>query len=227
MKFTSSLLVLVCINFADAQEGKVRLFILSGQSNMAGLRPETSFTPAIKAAFPKDENIFVKSAQGGAPIRQWVKNWKAPEHAKVKSNPGVQGKLYGDMMSAVKKAVGDKKVDSVVFVWMQGERDAREYLHTVYEESLRALLGQLQTDLGRKDIAVVIGRLSDCAKNQGWTAIRVAQVSFAEKTPMAAWVDTDDLNGETNALHYTPEGYNELGKRFAAKAVELINKAGR
>src|SRR5688572_31142190 len=50
-----------------------------------------------------------------------------------------------------------------------GERDAREYLHTVYEDSLAALLGQLQTDLGRKDIGVVIGRLSDCAKNEGWT----------------------------------------------------------
>lgn len=227
MKFASSLLVLVCINFADAQEAKLRLFILSGQSNMAGLKPETSFTPAIKAAFPKDDNIIVKSAQGGAPIRQWVKNWKAPEKAKVKSNPSAQGRLYDEMMAAVKKAVGDRKVDSVVFVWMQGERDAREYLHTVYEDSLRALLGQLQADLGRKDIAVVIGRLSDCAKNEGWTAIRAAQVSFAEKTPLAAWVNTDDLNGATNALHYTPEGYNELGKRFAARAVELLNKAGK
>ena len=56
MKFAaSSLLVLICITFADAQEAKVRLFILSGQSNMAGLKPETSFTPAIKKAFPKDE----------------------------------------------------------------------------------------------------------------------------------------------------------------------------
>lgn len=227
MRFAFSLLILAGLNAVDAQESKVRLFILSGQSNMAGLKPETSFTPAIKAAFPKDDNIIVKSAQGGAPIRQWVKNWKAPENAKVKSNPSVQGRLYIEMMSAVKKAVGDKKVDSVVFVWMQGERDAREYLHTVYEESLGALLGQLQADLGRKDIAVVIGRLSDCAKNEGWTAIRAAQVTFAKKTPMTAWVDTDDLNGETNALHYTKDGYNELGKRFAAKAVELLNKAGK
>src|SRR5690349_13496467 len=136
MKFAFGLLVLVCVNFASAAEAKVRLFILSGQSNMAGLKPETTFTPAIKAAFPNDDNIIVKSAQGGAPIRQWVKNWKAPENSKVKSNPSVQGKLYDELMSAVKQSVGDKKVDSVVFIWMQGERDAREYLHTVYEESL-------------------------------------------------------------------------------------------
>ena len=59
----------------------VRLFILSGQSNMAGLNPDVSFTPAVKAAIPADEVIVVKSAQGGQPIRRWYKDWKAPEGA--------------------------------------------------------------------------------------------------------------------------------------------------
>ena len=59
-----------------AGEGK-HLFILSGQSNMAGLNPAISFTPTVEAAFGKENVIVVKSAQGGQPIRRWHKGWKS------------------------------------------------------------------------------------------------------------------------------------------------------
>lgn len=222
LALSTFLAILVASPALSQETKKTRLFILSGQSNMAGLKPETTFAPAIKKAFPDDDNIIVKSAQGGQPIRQWVKSWKAPEGSKVSDT--ANGKLYDVLMAAVKNGIGSKKIDTVSFVWMQGERDARENLEAVYEKSLGALLGQLQADLGRKDITVVIGRLSDCSKSSSWNAVRAAQVSFAEKTPRAGWVDTDDLNGADNNLHYNKEGYDELGRRFAAKTIELLKK---
>jgi hypothetical protein len=210
-----------------AESRKVRLFILSGQSNMAGLNPDVSFAPAIKAAYPGDEIIVVKSAQGGQPIRRWHKAWKPPEGSRVKAGT-TNGDLYDKLMDTVKKASAGKEIDTVSFVWMQGERDAKENLAAVYLESLRGLVAQLHADLGRKDITVVIGRLSDCdKKSASWKAVREAQVAFAEKEPLSAWVDTDDLNGEKDALHYTKEGYAELGKRFAAKSVELLGKRAK
>jgi hypothetical protein len=48
---------------ATAADKKVRLFILSGQSNMAGLDPKVSFTPAVEKAFADDEVIVVKHAR--------------------------------------------------------------------------------------------------------------------------------------------------------------------
>ena len=36
---------------AQAEEKGQHLFILSGQSNMAGLKPEESFIPAVEKAF--------------------------------------------------------------------------------------------------------------------------------------------------------------------------------
>src|SRR5262245_51008737 len=163
-----------------AEPAKVRLFLLSGQSNMAGLHPDVSFTPAVKAAFPGDEVLVVKSAQGGQPIRRWFKAWKAPEGTQVKAG-GTNGDLYDVLMGQVKKAIAGKQVDAVSLVWMQGERDARENLSAVYQESLRGLVEQLRADLGRKDITVVIGRLSDCdTKSPSWKAVREAQVAFAE-----------------------------------------------
>jgi hypothetical protein len=43
-----------------------------------------------------------------------------------------------------------------------------------------------------------------------------------------AWVDTDDLNNKVrkgrlvNTVHYTKEGYELLGQRFARQSVKLI-----
>lgn len=213
-----------------AEQRKVRLFILSGQSNMARLDPDLSFTPAVKKAFADDEVIVVKSAQGGQPIRRWYRNWKAPADVRVKLRPGEKGNgdLYDVLLQKVRADVAGKTVDSVTFVWMQGEADAKAGLSGVYEESLRGLIKQLRDDLKRPDMSVVIGRLSDHNNGTaGWDAVRETQEKVARADPLAAWVDTDDLNGPENHLHYNRDGYLELGRRFAAKAVELQGVQGK
>jgi hypothetical protein len=209
-----------------AEPGKTRLFILSGQSNMTGLNPDVSFTPALKKAYPSDELIVVKSAQGGHPIRRWYRDWKPPEGVAAPKPAGTKpGDLYDQLMEKVRAAIKGKTIDTVCFVWMQGERDAREGLSAVYADSVRGLVKQLQDDLKRPDLVVVIGRLSDCQKGQAhWDAVRSAQEKVGADNTRFGWVDTDDLNGEKNDLHYTKAGYEELGRRFAAKATELLAK---
>ena len=217
--------MLLAASSAHAGDGK-HLFILSGQSNMAGLNPDLSFTPAVTKEFGASSVIVVKDAQGGQPIRRWFKQWK-PEGATTAA--AGQGDLYDRLMAKVRKAIEGQSLASVTFVWMQGERDAKENHGKVYAESLKGLVAQLEADLGRKDIHVVIGRLSDCESNNpkvpGWNVVREAQVKAASELPSAAWVDTDDLNGPKNGLHYDKPGYVELGKRFAASAIELIRKS--
>lgn len=204
---------------------RVRLFILSGQSNMVGLDPATTFTPAIQAAFPHDQIIVVKNALGGKPIARWYKAWQSPAGIPAPADTAPIGDLYDRLMEDVRKAVGDSKPDTVTFVWMQGERDAKEFLSAVYEASLRGLIQQLRCDLGRPDTTFVIGRISNHLGGQPhWDAVRQIHVKVAKSDPLGAWVDTDDLNGPANDLHYVkPEGYAELGRRFAAKAVETLS----
>ncbi len=212
---------------ASAADKKVRLFVLSGQSNMAGLDPRLSFTPAVEKEFAGDEVIVVKSAQGGQPIRRWYKKWQLPNGATEAKTATKNGDLYDQLMQAVTKALGDKKPDSVAFVWMQGERDAKAGWQAAYYEALHGTIEQLRTDLKHKDIAVVVGRLSDHLKNDaGWDAVRAAQEKIAADEPLGAWVDTDDLNdlNGKNDLHYTKDGYAKLGQRFADSAIKLIRK---
>lgn len=209
---------------AAAEPAKVRLFILSGQSNMAGLDPNVSFAPALRQAFANDEIIVIKHAIGAQPILRWCKAVTLPKGIKL----GVQqkpGDIYDELIARAAKALGGKEADSITFVWMQGERDAGTGWSGVYADNLRGLIQQVRNDLKRRDVTVVVGRLSDYRKGEApWDAVRAAQEKVAGEDSLAAWVDTDDLNGDKNGKHYTREGYAELGRRFAAKAVELIKR---
>ena len=224
-----SVITIILLSCVTKQQGK-HLFILSGQSNMARLNPEESFAPAIEAKFGKDNVIIVKDAKGGKPIRRWYKDWKSPEGVELKAQPD----LYDSLMTKVNLAIEDELISTVTFIWMQGERDAKEKLGEVYEKSLIGLYKQLGSDLKRSDINFVIGRLSDFdmsnEKYPHWTIIRNIQTKVAESNARFDWVNTDDLNDGiiregkviTNDLHMSAEGYVAMGERFAGTSIRLI-----
>ena len=224
-------LVLLVSGMTYAVEGK-HLFILSGQSNMAGLNPEESFIPAVEKKYGKDGVIVVKSALGGQPIRRWDKSWRVTGS----QNPKQIGDLYDRLMNTVKPKIEGQELASVTFLWMQGERDAREKLGDLYEASFKRLLAQVKKDLGIQRLNFVIGRLSDYdlknAKYPHWTKLREVQVAMADAEKNGAWVNTDDLNDGKNRrgkdikndLHYSVEGYKTFGTRLAESAIGLIEK---
>ncbi|QHI70384.1 sialate O-acetylesterase [Tichowtungia aerotolerans] len=225
------LIAIMAAAFSAGAAGK-HLFILSGQSNMQGLDPQISFVPAVEEEFGKDNVIVVKDAMGGQPILRWYKQFKAPDG----TSPAKTGDLYDRLMEKVNAAIDGERLKSVTFIWMQGERDAREKNGDVYAESLRGLRDQLAADLDLDDLNFVIGRISDFdmtnRRYPHWTKVREAQVEVADSCPRAVWVDCDDLNSGLNSkgrdvkddLHMSIEGYKILGQRFADAAIELIQE---
>ena len=212
-----------------AEESGKHLFILSGQSNMARFKPALWFTPGISEALGVDNVIVSFHAQGGQPISKWYKEWKS---GKGETDPGA-GKIYDTMMDATKAKMEGEKIRTVTFIWMQGEADSKAQNSDVYLASLNGLKKQLEQDLKRTDLNFIIGRLSDSGfyrrrdkkmvENPHWEGIRKAQQAFADASQRAVWIDTDDLNGDKNALHLIkPEGYETLGKRYIEAAVQLV-----
>ena len=208
--------------------GDVHLFILSGQSNMAGLNPEKAFLPELKKLLPDDEIWHVKFAKGGQPIRKWVKTFdeiSAKSQLPAKEDPGA---FYDETLKVVRARIPDKKPNTITFLWMQGERDAKEKLSAAYEESMNTLIANLRKDLDAPKMNFVIGRLSDFSMSEHWETVRAAQVRVAKDDPRGSWVDTDDTNNKVkqgrpyNDLHYTKEGYDLFGRRLARQAVLLI-----
>jgi hypothetical protein len=235
------LLVAGLTMYCPAGEAGKHLFILSGQSNMAGMNSDASFTPAVEKAFGKDNVIVVKKAWSGCPIRIWYKDWKPAPDWKAKE-AGEEKILadkrwfWPDLVKAVTNAIQGMEIKTVTFVWMQGESDAMQRHDKVYEESLKGVIRQVESDFGRKDVLVVIGRISDFGvtrlKSPSWMAVRDSQVRLASSNPRYGWIDTDDLNDGVNKdgkvikddLHYSAEGYKILGERFANTAIELIRR---
>lgn len=226
---------------ARAADKPSHLFILSGQSNMAGMNPKLGFEPEAAALFPDANVAYLKVAVGGQPIRYWVKEWNeiAKKHgidpAKVRAadKGKADGTIYYQPILDQYAELLKKHPNpaSVTFCWMQGERDAKEKLDAAYGEALTQLIANLRRDLKQPQMKFVIGRLSDFGKpdDAAWQAVRDAQVKIATDDALGAWVDCDDLNNKeikgtpTNDLHYTKEGYELLGRRYVRQAKALID----
>lgn len=227
--------LIVILTASTSQADDKHLFILSGQSNMQGHRPDEAFTPTVEKALGKNNVVVIQDALGGQPIQRWYCGWKDSDGFK----PEKTGDLYERLMKKVKPATKDTSFKTVTFLWMQGERDAKMRWGKVYEKSLLGLHAQLSEDLDRDDVGFVIGRLSDFdmqnKRYPHWTMIREIQVKVAKSNPHFAWVNTDDLNDGKNRrgkkiandLHYSADGYKEFGSRMAKAALKIIQGDGK
>ncbi len=137
------------------------------------------------------------------------------------------------MLPLLVRKCSSERIITLIFT-RKGERDARENLGEMYEESLIGLYNQLSYDLKRKDVNFIIGRLSDFDMMNEiyphWVMIRDIQVKVAESNPRFEWINTDDLNDgyDRNGkeikddLHMSAEGYISMGKRFADRSIQII-----
>ena len=238
LMFTTAAIIFIA-TVSVAEDVEKHLFILSGQSNMTG-GLKAGFARTVESTLGKQNVTVVMNAKSGRGLRFWDKDYRFPDNYQFPGNRTPEekhfrqhGSLYAPLLNAVYSAIEGKTFDTVTFIWMQGESDAGRSLGDVYAESFLRLLARLKTDLKRKELNFVIGRLSDYdMKNQKsphWTKMRDVQVKLAESHKNGAWIDTDDLNGGEPGkpgghLHYPGEESKILGQRFAEKAIELIQK---
>jgi len=232
------LLTLALVSLASAANKPAHLFILSGQSNMAGMDPKLGFEPEAKKLFPESEVAYIKVAVGGMPIRYWVDEWNdiATRHGvdvvKAREKDKSKGTIfYPRILEQFTTMLKEHpNPASITFCWMQGENDSKTGLHAPYADALKQLIANLRRDLKCPDMNFVIGRISDHERINppAWKIVREAQVEIAKGDAHGAWVDCDDLNDKevrgamTNDLHYTKPGYELLGRRFVRQAKALM-----
>ena len=219
-------------------DNPVHLFVLSGQSNMQGMDPETGFMPEAKKLFKDEKVVYIKVAKGGQPICRWLEEWQdiakkngLRENDIKRIHKGGEVEFYQPILDQYKEMLKKHpKFNSVTFCWMQGERDANGGGQPAYKDALKLLISKLRRDLKRPDMNIVIGRLSDAGeKKESWAAMRKIQLEIVDEDPSGAWVDCDDLNDKMvkgkmqSVVHYNrPEGYITLGQRFARQGYALI-----
>lgn len=218
----------------------LQLFLLIGQSNMAGRGKVEAQDEATDAGLwmmneakqwtlARDPIHFDKSSAGVGPGYQFARTLKEKEpNANIGLIPAamggssmdewkVGGKLYNNAVERAREAMKNGKLRGIL--WHQGESDSKPKKIASYPQRFAAMIAQLRVDLDAPNVPVVIGELvysrdKSAEFNQTIPAIAAA-------VPHCGWVSAQGLTDRGDKLHFSSEGARALGARYAAKFLEL------
>jgi methionine-rich copper-binding protein CopC len=235
--------LLVFISAAPAQAKHFKVFLMGGQSNMFGygtaptslpaelqasqedvrfyygtnytfLEPgsggtwgsEITFGRTIADAFPDENFHFIKYADGGTSLwNEWnLINGRSYNSLKDITNSG---------LNALTRAGHTYEI--VGMLWSQGERDALNLRTTAqYEADFKAFIADIRSRYGA-DLPFLFTRLSVKQLARPIEAVRLAQELVAASDPNVHMIDADDFGILNDSLHYTAQGYIDMGHDFA------------
>ena len=182
----------------------------------AGVGPGRSFGIELARATGRDIGL-VPAAVGGSSITLWV--------------PGAYDSVththpYDDALRRARLAM--QRGPLVAVLWHQGEADANPDRAPEYSARLRALIERFRSDLGTPDVPVLVGQLGQF---RPWTAndstVDAAHRAMARTLPHVAFVSSDGLRDQGDALHFDAASAREMGRRFAAAYAAMRAEGGR
>jgi hypothetical protein len=110
-------------------------------------------------------------------------------------------------------------------LWHQGESDAESSLIPGYEQRLVQLFRKLREYTGNPDLPIFIGELGSYSSTQAdWDLINRAIHHYKTTDKNAFVIQTGDLNCKDDQVHFDSEAQRQMGERFARKVLEVINK---
>ena len=170
------------------------------------LNPGPTFAKAYLAENPEIEVGMVCSSRGGTRIGQWVKEEPDPFD------------LYRHAVDAAKLATEEGHCILKGILWHQGEGNAHNAED--YPPKLARLVKDLRADLG-KNIPFVFGQIGRWnPDHKSFNQMIVKQTAKLKKT---AVVMSDRMKG-IDDFHFDTPAQRLLGKRYAAKILELQGK---
>ena len=231
----------------------VKIFLLGGQSNMAGqLReywadlgsPYKDPYPAVPRWHNKalkwiplapthrfgPEVAFGHSIMQAMPDQQ-IRLIKYAINGTALYNDWKpeEGPQYHGFMQAAQSALANLEAQQIPYeiagmLWLQGESDAKEKMGAAYEANLAAFIQKMRSEFKTPEMPFIIARVRNFyGKGEQAHMVRSAQQRLAKKMPAVAYFDTDDLNPLVNGGHYNMESTIEIGKRFAATYMKIKN----
>lgn len=178
----------------------------------AGVGPGLAFAETIATHDPKARIGLIPAARGGSAIRLW----------------GETGPLYREAIRKTKEALsqgpsGKTRLRAVL--WLQGEADSKVELLPRYPDALHSLVDRLRSDLGIPDlpfIASTIGEMRPDTAEVKRTEMNKLLLDLPRQMAHTACVDARDLTGHIgDSVHFDTASQEEIGRRFAAKLIEL------
>lgn len=225
---------------AEAAPQKMKLFLLMGQSNMAGrgkveeqdkvVNPNIfMLTKDLKWVPAKDPLHFDKPAAGVGLGSEFAREiLKADPNATIGLIPcavggttldqwKAGGALYNNAVARAREAMKSGALAGIL--WHQGEGDAgKPELVATYLKRLDRMIGQLRKDLDAHKVPLVVGELIHGHKNND--AINAELAGAPKKIPFCRLVSSEGLGNK--ALHFESADLRTFGKRYAAEYLQLV-----
>jgi len=231
---------------AQQQPKDLNLFLLIGQSNMAGrgtvedqdktpiagvftLTKDLTWVAAVDPLhYDKPAVIGVgigrtfaktlQSAKPGAPIGLIPAAFGGTSLDQWK----VGGDLYTDAVKRAKAAMQNGTLKGIL--WHQGEEDSKtEALANTYNERFRVMITALRKELGAEEVPVVMGELGRfwTAKNPFSNTVNAQQAVLPLTLHKSAFVTTEGLADKGDATHFNTTAYREFGRRYGLAFLAL------
>lgn len=128
---------------------------------------------------------------------------------------------YDDAVARARAAMEDGVLAGLL--WHQGESDSNEADAECYEDRLVALIGRLRADLDAPDAPFVVATLADFYLERAAEAQVVNQAlrRIPLRAAHAACVESSDLAHKGDGVHFDAASARELGRRYARAMIAL------
>lgn len=171
--------------------------------------PIPRFAHLIAAARPNDRFIILLNAQGGTGLATWVPDY-TPKEIAAKLPIGKFYNIMVPRIAALRKKYLNAK--PLAFLWLQGEHERFNADWTAaYGDNLKRLTANMRRDTGNPELLTLIAE-------PGLTSEGVFDAigKFTQEDKHSALIKTRDFNNGGKNLHFNAQGYDEIGKRYAA-----------
>jgi len=224
---------------ARAVPDNLQIFLLIGQSNMAGrgavelqdktphprvfmLTKELAWVPAADPMhFDKPERIGTGLGKTFGTVLA-----EADPAATIGLVPAAFGGSaldewtpgaphYVNAVARAKEAIKHGRLAGIL--WHQGEADRAPDKVATYPVRFAKFIAHLRADLDAQDVPVIVGEIGRFCPNEG--PINAAIRQLPEMVPHCALVTSEGLAGrpeQPEVVHFVTPAFRELGRRYAA-----------
>ncbi len=131
--------------------------------------------------------------------------------------------LFSNFLSKVE--IGKQHGTIKGVLWHQGESDANEKNIPYYSERLAVLFTKFRSAIGNDNLPILLGELGSFSKNkEGFGLINKAIYNYSSQDVNTAVITTVDLRDKGDSLHFNSKGQRMMGKRFAEAYINKFNR---
>ncbi len=219
--------VLAAVDFPELKREKGRWYPASPPLSRpgAGLGPADYFGRAIIEGLPPKVSVgVVNIAVGGCRIELFdsgtaanymatAPDWMRGPLAAYGQNP------YDRLVQMARIAANDGVIKGILLHQGESNTNDREWpakVRRVYENLLRDL------GLRAEDVPLLAGGVVAADQNGRCASMNEIIAALPATIPTAHFVSSEGCAALPDRLHFTPEGYRELGRRYADVMLRLI-----